>query len=298
MRVLERGWVSSNNVLLFDDDHSATLVDTGYVTHSEQTLALVRHALQGRRLARIINTHLHSDHCGGNAMLSRELNATIAIPPGHAEAVDRWDDATLGYSACGQTCDRFSFDSVLRPGARRIIGGSEWQALASPGHDPHSIILWNAEDRTLISADALWEHGFGAIFPEVEGESGFAEQREILELISQMKPRLVIPGHGAPFTEVDQSLSRAFARLGALASSPERNARSVIKTLLKFHLMIVRSVGLEQLIQRCVGWHYARIINERYFRLSFTEFISRNVAELVAGGALLLSNGVVANRDP
>ena len=71
MRVLERGWVSSNNVLLFDDDQSATLVDTGYVTHGEQTLALVRHALEGRRLTRIINTHLHSDHCGGNALLSR-----------------------------------------------------------------------------------------------------------------------------------------------------------------------------------------------------------------------------------
>ena len=297
MRVLERGWVSSNNVLLFDDDHSATLVDTGYVTHGEQTLALVRHALQGRRLNRIVNTHLHSDHCGGNALLSRELNAIIVIPPGHAEAVAGWDDTVLGYSACGQTCDRFSFDSVLRPGERQIIGGSEWQALASPGHDPHSVILWNAEDRALISADALWEQGFGAIFPEVEGESGFAEQRAILELIGKLKPRLVIPGHGAPFTDVNQSLERAFARLDALASSPERNARSVIKTLLKFHLMIVRSVGLQDLIQRCGGWYYARTINERYFDLPFTEFITRNVTELVAGGALLLQDGNVVNLD-
>lgn len=297
IRVLERGWVSSNNVLLFDDDHSATLVDTGYVTHSEQTLQLVRYALDGRRLARIINTHLHSDHCGGNALLSRELSATIAIPPGHAEAVERWDDATLGFSACGQACDRFNFDAVVRPGECLMMGGSEWQSVASPGHDPHSIVLWNGDDRTLISADALWEHGFGAIFPEVEGESGFAEQRAILELISELKPRLVIPGHGAPFTEVNQALGRAFARLDALEASPERNARSVIKTLLKFHLLIVRNVALEELIQRCGGWHYARIINERYFRLPFPEFIARNVEELVAGGALLLHNGIVANRD-
>ncbi|HZA94811.1 MAG TPA: MBL fold metallo-hydrolase [Burkholderiaceae bacterium] len=297
MRVLERGWVSSNNVLLLDDDHSATLVDTGYATHGEQTLALVRHALEGRQLACIINTHLHSDHCGGNALLSRELDASIIIPPGHAEAVDRWDDAVLGYSACGQACDRFSFDSVLQPGERQIIGDSEWEALASPGHDPHSIILWNADDRILISADALWEHGFGAIFPEVEGESGFTEQRAILELISQIKPRLVIPGHGAPFTDVDRSLERAFARLDALASSPERNARSVIKTLLKFHLMIVRSVAIDELIQRCAGWYYARTVNERYFGLPFGEFITRNVAELAASGALLLQNGSIVNQD-
>jgi hypothetical protein len=112
-----------------------------------------------------------------------------------------------------------------------------------------------------------------------------------------MKPRLVIPGHGPPFTDVDQSLERAFARLDALASSPERNARSVIKTLLKFHLMIVRSVGLEELIQRCVGWYYARTINERYFALPFGEFITRHVKELVASGALSLQHGSVVNQD-
>ena len=297
MRVLERGWVSSNNVVLFDADHSATLVDTGYGAHSEQTLRLVRRVLDGRRLTRVINTHLHSDHCGGNALLSRELNATITIPPGHAAAVQRWDDSALGFSACGQVCDRFNFDAIVEPGERLMMGGAKWQALASPGHDPHSIVLWNAEDRTLISADALWENGFGAIFPEVEGESGFAEQRAILKLIGEMKPRLVIPGHGAPFTEVDQALARAFARLDALEASPERNARSVIKTLLKFHLLIVRSVALEDLIQRCHGWHYAHVINERYFRLPLPQFIARNVEELVAGGALQLHNGVVANRD-
>jgi glyoxylase-like metal-dependent hydrolase (beta-lactamase superfamily II) len=297
MRVIERGWVSSNNVVLFDADQSATLVDTGYVTHSEQTLQLVRHALEGRQLTRIINTHLHSDHCGGNALLSGELSATITIPPGHADAVQRWDDAALGFTACGQACDRFNFDAVVRPGEHLMMGGADWQAVASPGHDPHSIVLWNADDRTLISADALWEHGFGAIFPEVEGESGFAEQRAILELIGEMKPRLVIPGHGAPFTEVDQALARAFARLDALEASPERNARNVIKTLLKFHLLIVRDVALEELFRRCGGWHYARLINERYFRLPFPEFSARNVQELVAGGALLLHNGVVANRD-
>ena len=47
VRVLERGWLSSNNVLLFDDDGQATIVDTGYVTHRDQTVALVRHALAG-----------------------------------------------------------------------------------------------------------------------------------------------------------------------------------------------------------------------------------------------------------
>ena len=166
-----------------------------------------------------------------------------------------------------------------------------------PGHDPHSIVLWNSQDRTLISADALWQHGFGAIFPEVEGQSGFAEQRAILKLIKGLQPRLVIPGHGAPFTDVDQALARAFARLDALEASPVRNARNVIRTLIKFHLLIVRQIALDDLIARCGGWRYARIVNEQYFGLPFSELIRRTVGELAAGGALELREGIVFNRD-
>jgi hypothetical protein len=36
MRVFERGWLSSNNVLFIDDKHEnrAVLVDSGYATHA------------------------------------------------------------------------------------------------------------------------------------------------------------------------------------------------------------------------------------------------------------------------
>ncbi len=88
--------------------------------------------------------------------------------------------------------------------------------IAAPGHDPHSIVLWDAADRVLISADALWQHGFGAIFPEIENESGFPEQGSMLELIAGLDPHLVIPGHGAPFTDVAAALLRARKRLEAL----------------------------------------------------------------------------------
>ena len=42
--VLERGWLSSNNVLFFEGDEAA-LIDSGYVTHAGQTVALLEHAL-------------------------------------------------------------------------------------------------------------------------------------------------------------------------------------------------------------------------------------------------------------
>ena len=97
--IFERGWLSSNNVLLHGaDGEHATLIDSGYLSHAGQTDALVRGALRpGQTLERIVNTHLHSDHCGGNAALARSFRARIVIPPGDADAVAAWDEDRLSY---------------------------------------------------------------------------------------------------------------------------------------------------------------------------------------------------------
>jgi glyoxylase-like metal-dependent hydrolase (beta-lactamase superfamily II) len=115
MQVFERGWLSANNILFIGRD-ATTLVDTGYVTHAPQTLALVGHALEGRPLDRIVNTHLHSDHCGGNAILKEAFGCRIAIPVFEADKVRAWDEEALSYRATGQQCPRFSFDDTIAPG--------------------------------------------------------------------------------------------------------------------------------------------------------------------------------------
>ena len=92
--VLERGWLSANNILFFEGDE-ATLVDSVYVTHTAQTVDLVGHALRGRRLKRLINTHSHSDHIGGNAALKAAFGCEITVPAGHHAAIADWDEDAL-----------------------------------------------------------------------------------------------------------------------------------------------------------------------------------------------------------
>jgi glyoxylase-like metal-dependent hydrolase (beta-lactamase superfamily II) len=48
---------------------------------------MLRQALGGRGLDRIVNTHLHSDHCGGNAALKASFGCRIAIPGAEAGKV-------------------------------------------------------------------------------------------------------------------------------------------------------------------------------------------------------------------
>ena len=235
MQVFERGWLSANNVL-FTGAQTA-LVDSGYVTHAPQTLALVRHALGGRRLDCLLNTHLHSDHCGGNAALQAAYGCHTAIPAAEAGKVATWDETALSFRATGQQCARFGFDALLAPGDELTLGGLRWQVLGAPGHDPHALLLFCAQEGVLIAGDALWENGFGVIFPELAGEPGFEETRATLDLIATLDARVVVPGHGAVFGDVPAALGRAYARLDYLAGDPRRNAQNAIKVLLKFLLL-------------------------------------------------------------
>lgn len=236
MRVFERGWLSSNNVLFLGDE--PTLVDSGYVSHAAQTVALVAHALpEGQPLARLVNTHLHSDHCGGNAALQAHYGCRTWVPAAEADPVRHWDERRLSFEATGQQCTRFTFDETLSPGDTITLGDHEWLVLGAPGHDPHALMLYNAAHGILISGDALWERGFGVIFPELDGASGFAEQAAVLDLIEQLDVSIVIPGHGKPFADIDGALAASRARLAYLQADPARNARNALKVLIVFRLM-------------------------------------------------------------
>ena len=102
IRVLERGWLSSNNIVFLDEDGGVSVVDTGYVTHLDETIRLIDQAREGRPLRRIVNTHIHSDHAGGNAGLKALHGCEVWIPPGESELVDLWDEDRLSYRRTSQ----------------------------------------------------------------------------------------------------------------------------------------------------------------------------------------------------
>ncbi|MBP7132896.1 MAG: MBL fold metallo-hydrolase [Aquabacterium sp.] len=246
LRVLERGWLSSNN-LLFLDDEGATVVDTGYVTDGAETVRLIDEALAGRTLRRIVNTHLHSDHAGGNALLQARHGCEIWIPPGEQEAVATWDEDRLSYRATSQQCPRFRHDHVFQPYDTLRLGGEDWTVLPAAGHDHAMVMLWCERLGVLASADALWEQGFGVIFPELTGASGFAEQGVTLDLIADLDPRWVVPGHGAPFHEVGAALTAARSRLQWLQDDPRRHTDHALKVLLAFKLLEARQMSQGEL---------------------------------------------------
>ncbi len=288
VQVFERGWLSSNNILLCDDA-SATLVDSGYATHAAQTLALVERALSGRPLDLLVNTHLHSDHCGGNAALQARYPALhTRIPPGLAEPVRNWSDAELSYRPTGQTCPPFAITGLLQPGSTHRWAGIEWEVHAAPGHDPHSVILFSPEKRLLISADALWENGFGVVFPELEGEAGFDDVAASLDLIERLDPHTIIPGHGAVFADTTGALQRARQKLEVFARMPDKHARYGAKVLLKFKLQEFGRIARPDFLRWALQVPYLHTLHQTYGAgAGLQPWLEQVLADLARSGALV-----------
>jgi glyoxylase-like metal-dependent hydrolase (beta-lactamase superfamily II) len=200
--------------------------------------------------------------------------------------VAAWDEERLSYRATGQNCPRFRFDATLQPGRELRLGDLLWQVHAAPGHDSHSVILFEPYSRTLISADALWERGFGVVFPELDGDDAFHEVGQTLDVIEALRPATVIPGHGAPFTGVSGALLRARQRLDGFVAEPARHLQHAAKVLLKFKLLELQTVSRSDLLAWAEATPYvARLVELQYPEHGLASALDALAQDLVRAGA-------------
>jgi glyoxylase-like metal-dependent hydrolase (beta-lactamase superfamily II) len=138
-----RGIVKS---ILFHDDSSAVLVDTGF---NEADAVLITQAL--RRLGRSLSdltmcviTHHHLDHVGG----LKALRAQGSFP-----LVSHELDAAGIAKTSGVSVDRTVQDGEIIAAAGGI------RVVHMPGHTPGSIALYHEGSRSLAAGDAIFSAG-------------------------------------------------------------------------------------------------------------------------------------------
>jgi len=296
IRVIERGWLSANNVVLHERGE-AVVVDSGYGAHAAQTLALLETTLRDKRLDRLVNTHCHSDHMGGNAAIQRKFGCRTSIPEGEAPLIERWDEQALLLAIADQRAERFRYDDTFRDGDTLRMGGLDWRVIAAPGHDTHAVTFFSPEARILISGDALWENGFGVVFPQLFGrDTALAETRATLETIARLEVDTVIPGHGRPFGGVGAALERAFYRLEGYEEDITRLARHCAKVMLSFSLLEKRSMPIVELPAYVARVPILAELNSRYLGMTPAEMAEWLVNELERAGAARREQGLLLAR--
>ena len=289
-----RGWLNCNQVVLLAPGDNV-LVDSGYSTHRERTLELLasREGLDRQPLERLINTHCHSDHMGGNAAVASVFGCRVTIPEGEVKHVRPWTPQSAWMAQFDQRADPFHFDDTIAAGDSFEGGGFEWQAHAAPGHDMDALMFFEPTQRILISGDALWQDGMGFVWPE-EGANPFIEAaREALATIERLDPAIVIPGHGRPFEDAGASIAGVRGRLDAFERDPAKCARHVVKVMFVFALLDRGEMAVAEVpayLERVPC--YAQM-SERFLGKRPAALAEGLLADLVRAAAVRIEGGIV-----
>ena len=292
VRVIVRGWLNCNQVVLRERGENL-LIDSGYCTHREQTLELVARALEGEPLERLVNTHCHSDHMGGNAAVASAFGCSVTIPEGEVKHIVPWTPQSAWMAEFDQRADPFHFDDTLRAGDTFAGGGFEWQAHAAPGHDMDALMFFEPTQRILISGDALWETGMGFVWPEEGANPWIEAAHQALSTIERLDPAIVIPGHGQPFADAPGAIRTVRAKLDAFARDPVKNARHVVKVMFVFALLDRQSMPVAEVAGYVDRIPCYRRMSDRFLHMDSSALAEWMLADLERAGAIRISAGVV-----
>ncbi len=294
VRPIVRGWLNSNQVVLLAPGENV-LVDSGYCTHRERTLEILasREGLDRQPLERLVNTHCHSDHMGGNAAIASAYGCRITIPAGEVKHVRPWTPQSAWMEELDQRADPFHFDDTIAAGESFEGGGYEWEAYAAPGHDMDALMFFEPMHRILVSGDALWENGMGFVWP-MEGANPYIDAaQETLAAIERLNPAVVIPGHGDIFSDAGGSIASVRSRLDAFERDPAKNARHGTKVMFVFALLDKGSMPAAEVPDYLARVPFYSDVSQRFMGLAPAALAEWLLADLDRAGAVSITDGVV-----
>lgn len=150
-------------------------------------------ARMGSSCAGILITHGHYDHLGAVADLAEGTGASVTMPEGERELLERFRD----YAPAAFPGRPYTADSFVEGGETVSVAGIDFECVAIPGHSPAHVGYY--ADGCLFSGDLLFAGSVGRVdLPGADWDTLLASVRTLAE---RYDPETVVyPGHGGPTT--------------------------------------------------------------------------------------------------
>lgn len=260
---IERGWLNANQLVARRP--VVALIDTGYKDDIGTTVeALATLGVAVGDVRRIVNTHCHCDHAGGNRFIQEASGCAVLLHRNEQARIERRDDIGTWWRFHDTWADYFRVDGGLAGGDRIDFGRLELEVVDAGGHSQGQLALYCREHRFLVSADALWQGDLGVLNTFVEGDGALDGAMATLEKFLALNAAVVYPGHGPPITSPEQSIRRCVRRLESYRKDPikiqedhlRKMAAYVVLTKGKveeagFFDYLLRQIWFGALVERC-----------------------------------------------
>ncbi len=284
MFFIQRGFLNANHFVFRLD--KPVLIDTGYLPDFGTTEKLISDAgVDLRETGLIISTHCHCDHIGGNKRIQEISGCEILTHPAHKHYMDTGDSLNPWWSYYNQKADFYKCTGTLSDGDVITIGPHDFEVMETPGHSRDGLVLYNADNRILLSSDTLWESDVGPTTMAIEGEEMFQSMLESLEKIEPLEVKTVFPGHGRPFNDFAGAIRKSRKVIKDCLENREKIGMSQIKKLMIYTLLMEGETDEEQFGSDIINalWFKEavdRFLEEDYesvYRRFMDGFISRDI---------------------
>ncbi|MFJ2628303.1 MBL fold metallo-hydrolase [Streptomyces sp. NPDC087532] len=229
----QRPFPDANTLLL--PGRQPALVDSGFVGHAEETADWARAHAGDVHL--VVNTHWHSDHVGGNALLQAR-GAGIAAGAPEAEAISRRDPGCCAAEYLDQPVAPYTVDVPLDDGQILRLGEADWEVIRTPGHTPGHLALWQPEERLLVVGDALSDYDVGWVNLALDGLDAATTALASLKRMAELSPRVLLPSHGPVPADPGAAFATALRRARRLVDDPDGAVWYGARRIFAFDLMI------------------------------------------------------------
>jgi len=261
---IERGYLNGNHFVYRSKE--PVLIDTAYISGFDKTERLINTlGIDLSDICLIISTHCHCDHIGGNRIIQEESGCDIALHKIGKHFIDTQDDWSTWWRYYNQEADFFNCTQALDDGEIVAVGPHKFQVIYTPGHASDGIVLYNDEEKFLISSDTLWENDMAVITIRVEGSAAIFNMMESLEKIESLDVKIVYPGHGRPFTNIKEAISKSKKKIERYINNRELIGLDLLKKIIIYTLLMRKIVVREEFFDQLMKTHWFKETIELYF---------------------------------